>query len=119
MIIHLDKVFFYSYHGLFPEEKKTGNRYEVSLAVHFPDHSVITGLDDTINYETLFSIVKDEMSKPRELMETLATEITEVIHHTWAHITRIELTIFKQQPPIAGFSGRAGVSFIKDYGDES
>jgi dihydroneopterin aldolase len=115
MIVHLNNLRFFAYHGLFPEERKTGNQFIVNVSVDYPDEKIITGLEATINYADLFNLIKLEMEKPRDLMETLAMEITETIHQSWKYARKIDITITKQQPPITGFSGSAGVTFSRSY----
>lgn len=115
MIIRLNNLRFFAYHGLFPEEKKTGNQFIVDIAIDYPDTRIVTGLDETINYADLFNLVKLEMQKPRDLIETLAMEITESIHNAWEHAARIEITITKMQPPIVGFNGTAGITYSRDF----
>ena len=115
MIVRLKNLKFFAFHGVFPEEKKAGNFYVVDLSVHLPDSNMISDLQDTINYETLFEIVKNEMNKPRDLMETLAAEIATVIYHQEKKLKRVEISITKQQPPITGYSGSAGITYAKDF----
>ena len=71
----------------------------------------VTSLDETINYATLYEIVKEEMNKPRDLLEILAQSITEKIQQTFPLIKEIEIRIEKKNPPIAGFIGSVAVSF--------
>lgn len=114
--IELKKLRFTALHGLFPEELKTGNEFEVNLLVSFmPTSGTITGLADTIDYTKLYELVKKEMNHPRHLLETLAMEICERIHLSFPGITRIEISISKLQVPIVSFRGYTAVSFVKDY----
>ena len=115
MIVTLKNLRFFAFHGVFPEEKKAGNNYLVDLSVHLPDTDLISDLNDTINYETLYQIVKNEMNKPRDLMDTLAAEIAAVVYHHDNKVKRVEISITKQQPPISGYSGSAGITLIKEF----
>ncbi len=114
--IELKGVRFFAYHGLYPEERKTGNEFEVDLLVrHTPDDGIITSLADTVNYVRLYELLKLEMQNPRDLLETFLMELSEVIHDSFPRISRIEIMIIKLQPPIIGFTGKAAVKFSKDY----
>lgn len=116
LTIELKRLRFFAYHGLYAEERKTGNEFEVNLAVSFtPVAGTITDLDETVNYEKLYELLKTEMQKPRDLLETFVMEVTEVIHGLFSRIKRVEISITKLQPPIAGFTGSVGVKYCKDY----
>ncbi len=116
MTIELKKLHFFAFHGLYEEEKKTGNEFEVNLSVDYkPDTVVISEIADTINYAKLFDLVKAEMQKPRGLLETLAMEIVELIHSLYPQIIKAEISITKLYPPIAAFTGSVGVKYSKSW----
>jgi len=116
MTIELKKLQFFAFHGLLEEEKKTGNLFEVNLSVdQLPNTVVITDISATINYAELFHLVKAEMQKPRELLETLAMEIVEHIHSIYPQITKMEISITKLHPPITAFTGSVGVKYSKSW----
>jgi dihydroneopterin aldolase len=112
MSIELKALHFYAFHGLYKEEKKTGNSFIVDLSVSFlPSSGTITDLSDTINYAKLYALVKEEMQKPRHLLETLAMELAEIIHAVYPAVKKIHIAIDKKQAPIVGMIGTAGVNY--------
>jgi len=114
--IELKNLLFFAYHGLYAEEKKTGNQFEVILTVDFiPGTDIITDMTSTVNYEQLYALLKAEMQKPRDLLETLIMEVAEHIHLSFPQITKVEISITKLQPPIVGFTGTVGVKYCKVY----
>ena len=114
--IELKQLRFFAFHGLYPEEKKTGNEFEVDLFVTYsPGNGIITGLEETVNYVALFELLKKEMQQPRELLETLAMEIAGLIHASFRFTKRIEIRITKLHPPIDRFTGSVGVNYSKEY----
>jgi dihydroneopterin aldolase len=116
LTIELSRLRFFAKHGLFAEEQKLGNEFEVDLFVSYdPFDAIIDELSETINYATLFATLKVEMQKPRKLLETFVMEITDLLHNTYPAIRKIEISIFKLNPPIAKFSGRVGVKFMKEF----
>jgi 7,8-dihydroneopterin aldolase/epimerase/oxygenase len=116
LTIELKQLHFFAFHGLYEEEKKTGNEFEVNLSVDYkPDTVVISEIADTINYAELFDLVKAEMQKPRDLLETLAMEIVELIHSLYPQITKAVISITKLHPPIAAFTGSVGVKYKKEW----
>lgn len=116
MEVALKDLPFFGYHGLYDEEKKTGNEFRVNLSVFYtPLSGTITHISDTINYAALYALLKKEMQQPRQLLETLAMEISEAIHLSYPLIKRIEISISKMQVPVIGFRGYAAVSYQKEY----
>ncbi len=114
--LELKNLHFFAYHGLYTEERKTGNEFEVNLAVGFtPAGGTITGLEETVNYATLYSLLKTEMQNPRDLLETFVMEMTEIIHASFPQIRKVEISIMKLQAPISKFTGNVGVRYSKEY----
>jgi dihydroneopterin aldolase len=114
--IELKKLRFLAFHGLYAEERKTGNEFEINLSVSFrPSSGTITGIADTVNYAELYQLLKTEMQKPRHLLETFLMEMAEVIHVAFPRIKKIEISITKLHVPVSKFTGTAGVRFEKDY----
>ncbi len=116
VIIELNNVRFHAYHGLFEEERRTGNDFVVNLRVEMiPASGTVTGIDETINYATLFRIVQEEMQQTRDLLETLTMEIAEHIHQSFPSVKKISISITKLNPPIAHFTGNVIVTYQKEF----
>lgn len=115
LTISLNHLRFFAYHGLYAEEKKIGAEFEVNLIVSFPAENTISELNNTVNYEKLFQLLKDEMQKPRELLETFAMEVSESIHQSFPSIKKNEISITKLHPPIKGFTGNVSVNYLKEF----
>ncbi len=114
--VELKQLHFFAYHGLYAEERKTGNEFEVNLFVSYlPASGMITGISDTVNYVQLYELLKSEMQKPRDLLETFVMEVSEIIHLSFPKIKKIEMAVTKLHPPIPGFTGTVGVKYCKDY----
>ena len=114
--IELRGLQFYSFHGLYEEEKKVGGEFVVDVWAKFPaeDHS-LKSINETVNYAALFAIVKDEMSLPRELLETIAQSIAEKIYAKYGVIKEVEIRIEKKKAPIAGLNGTVAASYRKTF----
>lgn len=107
---------FFAYHGLFAEERKTGNEFEVNLAVSFTTSQlIITEIDQSINYARLHELVKEEMKQHRDLLETFVMELAEKINSSFPEIKKVEISIAKLHPPIAEFTGQVSVRYCKDF----
>jgi dihydroneopterin aldolase len=114
MTIQLSRLRFFAKHGLYAEEMKTGNEFEVNLSVdHIPAGDIVTDISSTVNYVKLYELVKARMQQPTALLETLAMEITEAIFATFPAVKKAEVSVTKLYPPIVGFTGSVGVSYLK------
>ena len=111
-IIELKGLQFYSFHGLYAEEKKVGGEFVVDVFAKFPatSHS-LTSIEETVNYTEVFEIIKKEMDQPRELLETLTQSIAKKIHDKFSSIIEIEVRVVKKVPPIAGFNGTVAATY--------
>lgn len=115
MTIQLNQLRFFAKHGLYAEELKTGNEFEINLTVdHVPVEGIITDLSATVNYVKLYELVKGRMQQPTALLETVAMEITDAIFAAFPSVTKTELSITKLHPPIVGFTGNVGVKYCKE-----
>jgi 7,8-dihydroneopterin aldolase/epimerase/oxygenase len=111
--IHLQNLSFFCFHGLYAEEKILGNRFEVNVTVKYkPLVNIITLIDETINYQTIFEIVEKKMLIPTEFLETLAMDITNNILTKFTIVTEVDICIKKQHPPIQNLVGNVAVSYF-------
>lgn len=114
--LRLVAVHFFSYHGIYPIEKTTGNDFYVNMEVTFDEQGKdITSIEQTISYEELFHILKAHMDIPTPLLETIAIEVGKEIHSKYPVVKSITIDITKQKPPIEGLNGAVGVSWHKEY----
>jgi dihydroneopterin aldolase len=114
--INLKQLRFFAHHGLYEEERKVSNEFIVDLEVSLESTSdVITKMTETINYIKLYELVKKHMLQTTDLLETLATAITEDIHLSYAQVKKISISITKKYPPVINFSGNVAVSYVKEF----
>ena len=114
--VQLNKLRFFAYHGLYDEELKTGNEFEVSLKITFlTDKGIITHLHDTVNYVQVYNLVKELMQHREQLLETIAMKIAIRINEEFPAVNCVEVTIVKLQPPIINFSGNVAVTYRKEF----
>lgn len=114
--ISLHHLKFHAYHGLYEEEKKTGNDFEVNLDAWFEEpEDIITQLNQTINYATLYNLVKKRMSIPEPLLETIAMDIAMQSKAQFPVICEINVSVRKVNPPMLNFQGQTEVGFHKKY----
>jgi dihydroneopterin aldolase len=113
--VHLKDLKFHAHHGLYSGEENAGGPFEVNLSVWYEPSAPVTSLEQTINYVTLYEIVKQQMQQRKSLIETVAESICSNIYTRFNVIQKVELSIYKCSPPIEGFEGKTGITMIKTY----
>lgn len=113
--VALEGLEFHAFHGVYPHELESGNWFEVDIAVEtdFIESSINDELAGTVNYETLFRIVKEEMASPSKLLETVAERIVIDVLKALPMVKGVEIKISKLNPPIGGKCRKASVSLSK------
>lgn len=114
IIVQLHHLLFNAFHGIHEEEKILGNEYVVDASVEFHETpEVISHINDTVNYVTIYNIIKNRMSIPTPLLETIVMEAGNEIHREFPDLKSIYISIKKVHPPIEGMQGAAGISWHK------
>jgi dihydroneopterin aldolase len=113
--VGLEGLEFHAFHGVYPHERESGNWFEVDISVDtdFTDAATDDELDETVNYETLFKIVKQEMEIPSKLLETVAQHIVDTVLKTFPAVKQVEFKISKLNPPIGGKCKKATIVLSK------
>lgn len=107
--VSIEGLKFFAYHGYYDEERKQGNEFVCDVAVELKSFdSNDDNIYDTVNYEDIYAIVKDEMNKTKKLIETIAYNIVERIRDL-DNVTGATVRISKLNPPLKGEVGKASV----------
>ena len=107
----LEGLEFHAYHGVYPHERSSGNKFEVDVIVdtRFSDSAFQDDLTGTINYEDLYALVKIEMDKPAKLLETVVNSIAERVLEKFNEAVSVQVRLSKFNPPIGGVCRKATV----------
>ena len=109
--IFLNDLRFHAFHGVMPQERLTGNDYRVDLKIDFPLEKAVGSDDvnDTLNYATVYTAVKEEMDVPTQLIERVAYRIADRLFRTFKAINEVEIKVEKYNPPMGADCEGAGV----------
>lgn len=100
--VKLNDLKYYAYHGLFPQERKTGNQFLVSVSVSMPlNIAKENDLGTMINYVALKDVVDKYMSLKFDLLEDILGSIKEEFLILYPEASG-EISIKKIQPPFGG-----------------
>lgn len=113
--ISLHNLIFHSFHGIHEEESILGNTFEVNVSLSFITHKPVAKLKETINYATVYEIIKQRMNIPTPLLETLVQDLTEAIRVFDNRIKSVSVSVEKKNPPMANMEGSVSVHYKKDF----
>lgn len=113
--ISIEGMEFFAYHGCFAEEQIIGNRFMVDLffEVDTTNAEVSDDLSKTVNYQSVYEVVKKEMEVPSKLLEHLGHRVIKSVCAEFTTIEQLTLKISKLNPPIGGKVDR--VSVVLDH----
>jgi dihydroneopterin aldolase len=116
-LIALEGIEFYAYHGFYEEEQLIGGDYivDVYLNTDFEEASYHDELDTTINYETIYRIVKIEMQQNSKLLESIAQRIIDKIIQICTTVQAIKVRVTKKNPPLGARVQRAYIEIEESY----
>jgi dihydroneopterin aldolase len=115
--IELKDIRLYAFHGVLPQERKVGNFFTIDLSLEAPlDQSIRDDdLSGTINYATVYELVKEEMDIPSNLLEHVAGRILYALKKKFPQITAIQISLSKLHPPLGGSVHSASVILQETY----
>lgn len=96
---------FYGYHGLFPEENKLGQRFNVDvvLFVDLQKAGQTDEMNDSIHYGHAFELVKAIVEgKAKNLIEAVAEDIATGLLEAFDLLIACTIKVTKPDPPIPG-----------------
>lgn len=115
MTITIRDLDIYAHHGVYVQERRTGQPFRLQCDLGFDTMDTIRALDETIDYTLVIDLIRSVMSDPEDLLETVAMKIADRIRSEHPMVRYVDLSIEKSSPPIPQFGGRVGVRFRKDY----
>jgi dihydroneopterin aldolase len=98
----LREVRFHAFHGVMPQERKVGADFTVSLRVGADLSRAVESdaVEDTLNYATLYEVVKQEMAIPSQLLEHVAGRIGKAVFNRFPQVETVEVVLTKVNPPM-------------------
>lgn len=114
--IFLERMQFYGYHGVNPEERSLGQRFvvDVELSTSLQTAGRSDDLEDTINYSAVYKRVRAIVEgPPRLLIEAVAEEIAVTLLNEYP-ATRVTVAVRKPEVALRGaMLGAAGVRIVR------
>ncbi|UOQ49490.1 dihydroneopterin aldolase [Gracilibacillus caseinilyticus] len=115
--IYLNKMSFYGFHGVFPEEKKLGQRFQVDLILE-RDLKKAGETDDlrySIDYGLVYQVTKDVIEGPAQnLVEKVAEDLSVELFKHFSSLHACTVKVVKPDPPIPGHYESVAIEIFRE-----
>lgn len=118
LTISLEGMKFYTSTGIYPEEKILGNELVADVHISIEEKEPITALSQTIDYEKVYHIIKQEMKQANPMLETLVQHCIEQIRGSFPQVIMIEMILRKLHPPLPGEIGCSKITLKKHFSED-
>lgn len=115
MTITIRDLDIFAFHGVYEQERRSGQPFQIQCDLSFEPAGAVLTLDQTIDYTRVIELIKEVMSDPEDLLETVTMKIADSIRTEHPFVRHVDITIEKCAPPIPSFGGKVGVRLRKDY----
>lgn len=114
-LIEIEGMRFYAYHGHFEAERIVGNEFQVdvSLETNCIPASISDDLNDALNYQAVYDLVKNEMQISSHLLENVAKRILDSLFSKFPNIQKARVKVSKLNPPMGGQIKKVSVTLTK------
>lgn len=102
--ISIEGMEFFAYHGCFAEEQIIGTKFSIDLfmEVDTSKAELSDDLHDTVNYQSVYELVKEEMKTKSKLLEHVGRRILDKIKTSFPEVEKAKIKIRKLNPPLGG-----------------
>lgn len=114
-LIEIEGMRFYAYHGHFEAERIVGNEFQVdvSLETNCIPASVSDDLNDALNYQAVYDLVKNEMQISSHLLENVAKRILDSLFSEFPSLKKARVKVSKLNPPMGGQIKKVSITLTK------
>jgi len=113
--ITLENMEFHAFHGCLEHEQTLGNTFLVSVGMEL-DTSLAGKTDEleqTLNYQLVYDVLKREMEIRSKLIEHIGQRILDSILNSFPQISEVNVKLSKLNPPLGGKVDRVTIELQK------
>jgi len=117
--IFVEGIKIYAYHGCFKEETAIGTNFLVDLEidVDLEKPAITDSIDDTVNYQAVFQVVKEQMAIPAKILEHVSKRIIDTLFNKFSSVEKIKLKVSKLNVPLGGHIDSVSVQLVCSRGE--
>jgi dihydroneopterin aldolase len=95
---------FHAFHGCLEHEKEIGNTFIISLEAKIDTTWAgdSDNLNDTLDYQLIYNVVKEEMEIPSNLIEHVSQRILNALMEYFPVIESLKIELSKLNPHLGG-----------------
>lgn len=114
-IVEIEGMHFYAYHGHFEAERIVGNDFlvDVWLETDCLKAAASDDLEDALNYQAVYDLIKKEMQVKSHLLEHVAGRILNALFVDFPSIQKARIKVSKLNPPMGGQIEKASVTLSR------
>jgi len=114
-LIQIENMEFYAFHGCYIQEQVVGNRFLVDLEIsaNLDKAALSDNIEDTLNYQNAYEIVKEQMNIKSRLLEHVAGRILDKLFSRFPDIEKASVRVSKMNPPMGGQMERVSVTLSR------
>lgn len=114
-LIEIEGMEFYAYHGHYKEEQIVGNKFLINLKIETDcsKASKSDDIEDAVNYQTAYKIIKTEMQKKSNLLENIAGRILDALYEKFDNTKLITIKVSKMNPPMGGKIKKVSITMTR------
>ncbi|NOZ36395.1 MAG: dihydroneopterin aldolase [Chlorobi bacterium] len=113
--IEIEGMEFYAYHGHYKEEQIVGNMFLIDLKIETDCRKAAESdnIEDAVNYQTAYKIIKEEMKKKSNLLENIAGRIIDALYEKLENMKSVSLKLSKMNPPMGGKIKKVSITMTR------
>lgn len=113
--ITLENMEFHAFHGCLEHEQTLGNTFIVSISMELDTTKPgrTDELEDTLNYQLVYDVIKGQMEIPSKLIEHVGQRILDNLMVDFPQIHSLKVKLSKLNPPLGGKVDRVTIELRK------
>ncbi len=113
--IEIEGMEFYAYHGHYKEEQIVGNRFLIDLKIETDCSKAAKSdkIEDAVNYQSAYKIIKEEMKKKSNLLENIAVRIINALYEKLENMKSVSIKLSKMNPPMGGKIKKVSITMTR------
>lgn len=118
--VFVEGIKIYAYHGCFKEEALIGTNFQVDveLDTNLSTPANSDNINDALNYQAVFTIIKEQMAIRSNLLEHVGKRIVESLFAEFPQIDNIRLKVAKLNVPLGGHIDSTAIEYNLKRGEE-
>lgn len=110
--IEINHLALHGFHGVMAQERRVGNRFELSIHLQYPVEEAMSAddLSGTLNYAEVIDVAKDVLAEPSMLLEHAVGRLREALVNRFPLIESGTITLLKLTPPCGAEVESVGVT---------